>query len=271
MQPPWSEAPPSGVQPRLRPLHRRTDCTIIDLPNDQRTVDSSRRRPLSAARAAPAYRRDRRGATAVSRVIGLTGGIGSGKSVVAGLLAERGAVVVDADTAAHHVYRARTEGWRQILAAFGRDILHHDGSISRKKLAAIVFHDAEARNKLNAIVHPHVRRLLSDRIASLQRQETNVVVAEVPLLIEAIRSEPEWARMFDQIWVVTAPEAQVIKRVRARGRMSESMVRAVIDAQLIPEQRLPYADVVIDNSGSLERLRDQVETLWQKRCAISPR
>ena len=201
----------------------------------------------------------------MSLVIGLTGGIGTGKSVVAGLLAERGAAVVDADSTAHQVYRAGTEGWRQILAAFGRDILHHDGSISRKKLAAIVFQDAEARNKLNAIVHPQVRRLLSERIADLRRQGVGVVVAEVPLLIEAIRSESEWTRLFDQIWVVTAPEAMVIERVRARGRMSEPMIRAVIDAQLTPEQRLPYADVVIDNNGSLEHLRDRVATLWRER------
>ena len=207
----------------------------------------------------------------MSLVIGLTGGIGSGKSVVAALLAERGAVVVDADSAAHQVYRAGTEGWRQIVAAFGRDILHHDGSISRKKLAAIVFHDADARNRLNAIVHPQVRRLLSERIADLRRQGTKVVVAEVPLLIEAIRSESEWTRMFDQIWVVTAPEAQVIERVRARGRMNESMIRAVIEAQLTPEQRLPYADVVIDNRGSLQQLRDRVKTLWDEHGAASLR
>ena len=202
----------------------------------------------------------------MSRIIGLTGGIGSGKSAVARLLAEHGAAVVEADSAAHQVYRAGTEGWRKILAEFGRDILHHDGSISRNKLAEIVFHDAGARNKLNAIVHPQVRRLLSERIAGLRRQGVNVVAAEVPLLVEAIRNESEWTRMFDEIWVVTAPEAQVIERVLARGRMSETMIRAVIAAQLTPEQRLPYADVVIDNSGSLERLGNQVATLWHERC-----
>ena len=213
----------------------------------------------------------RRGAAAVSLVIGLTGGIGSGKSAVAGLLAERGAAVVDADSAAHQVYRAGTEGWNQIVAAFGRDILHHDGSISRKKLAAIVFHDADARNRLNAIVHPQVRLLVSQRIAALRRQGANIVVAEVPLLVEAIRSGSGWSRMFDEIWVVTAPEIQVMSRVRARGRMSEATIRAVIAAQLTPEQRLPYADAVIDNSGSLERLRDRVAILWRARCAASPR
>ena len=207
----------------------------------------------------------------MSLVIGLTGGIGSGKSVVARLLAERGATVVDADSAAHQVYRAGTEGWRQIVTSFGRDILHHDGSISRKKLAAIVFHDAEARSRLNAIVHPQVRRLLSERIADLKRQGVSVVVVEVPLLIEAIRNESEWTRIFDQIWVVTAPEAQVIERVRGRGRMSESTIRAVIDAQLTPEQRLPHANIVIDNSGSRGHLHDQVETLWQEHCGISTR
>ena len=207
----------------------------------------------------------------MSLTIGLTGGIGSGKSAVASLLGERGAAVVDADTVAHEVYRVGTDGWRQILATFGRDILHHDGSISRKKLAAIVFHDADARNRLNAIVHPQVRRLLSERLADLRRQGTKVVVAEVPLLIEAIRRESEWTRMFDQIWVVTAPEAQVVERVRARGRMNESMIRAVIDAQLTPEQRFPYADVVIDNSGSLQQLGDRVKTLWDEHGAAAQR
>lgn len=201
----------------------------------------------------------------LSRVIGLTGGIGSGKSAVARLLAERGAAVVDADTTAHQVYRAGTEGWQEIVAAFGRDVLDDAGNVSRRKLGALVFHDAEARGRLNAIVHPQVRLLLNEQIEGLRRRGVAVVVVEVPLLIEAIRSTPAWRRMFDDIWVVTAPESQVIERVLARGRMSEATIREVIAAQLTPEQRLPYADVVIDNSGSKEHLRDQVAQLWRPR------
>ena len=168
-----------------------------------------------------APRAGRRVAATVSRVIGLTGGIGSGKSAVARLLGERGAAVIHADTTAHQVYRPGTDGWRAIVAAFGREILHCDGSISRQKLAGIVFSDESARARLNAIVHPQVRRLLSDQVARARRQGARVVVVEVPLLVEAIRSAPSWTRMFDEVWVVTAPEAQVIDRVReprAEGR-----------------------------------------------------
>ena len=198
----------------------------------------------------------------MSRVIGLTGGIGSGKSAVARLLAERGAEVVDADGIAHQVYRAGTAGWHEIVAAFGRGILDDAGAVSRRKLGDVVFHDPDARRRLNAIVHPQVRRLLSERIGCLRRRGAGVVVVEVPLLVEAIRNAAGWRRMFDEIWVVTAPEPQVIERVRARGRMSDATIRAVISAQLTPEQRLSCADVVIDNSGSMERLRGQVAALW---------
>ena len=208
-------------------------------------------------------------AAAVSRVIGLTGGVGSGKSAVARLLAERGAEIVDADTTAHQVYRAGTAGWSEIVAAFGREILDAAGGVSRRKLGDLVFHDADARDRLNAIVHPQVRLLLSERVARLQRRGVAVVVVEVPLLVEAIRNATGWTRMFDEIWVVTAPEAQMIERVRARGRMSEAMIRAVIAAQLTPEQRLPYADVVIDNGGSMEQLRGQVAELWRARVGTS--
>lgn len=207
-----------------------------------------------------------RGPAAAARpVIGLTGGIGSGKSAVARLLAERGAAVVDADAAAHQVYRAGTSGWKQIVAAFGREILDAAGAISRRKLGALVFHDAGARARLNAIVHPQVRRSLRAQAARLQRRGVAAVVVEVALLVEAIRNEPGWRRMFSEIWVVTAPEAQVIERVRARGSMGEATVRAVIAAQLTPEQRLPYADVVIDNRGSMEQLRSRVAQLWRAR------
>ena len=201
----------------------------------------------------------------MSRVIGLTGGIGSGKSAVARLLAEQGAAVVDADTTAHQVYRAGTEGWQQIVAAFGRGVLDAAGNVSRRKLGALVFHDAEARGRLNAIVHPQVRLLLNEQIKSLRRRGVAVVVVEVPLLIEAIRSTPSWRRTFDEVWIVTAPESRVIERVLERGGMSEATIREVIAAQLTPEQRLPYADAVIDNSGSMEHLRDQVEQIWVAR------
>lgn len=198
-------------------------------------------------------------------VIGLTGGIGSGKSLVAGLLRERGAAVFDADTTAHEVYRRGSAGWRAVVAAFGDGIVDGDGAISRPRLGRVVFGDDAARRKLNAIVHPRVRRLLADRVAQAQRNGARVVVVEVPLLVEAIRSGGDWTRTYDEIWVVTAPEEQVIERVLARGGMSEARVRAVIRSQASTAERLRYADVVIDNAGGVDRLRERVTALWDER------
>ena len=197
-------------------------------------------------------------------VIGLTGGIGSGKSLVAGLLAERGATLIDADTAAHEVYRPGSDGWRAVVAAFGDGIVDEAGAISRPRLGRIVFSDADARGKLNAIVHPRVRRLLADRIAQARRGGARVVVVEVPLLVEAIRAGGGWTRTYDEVWVVTAPERQVIDRLLARG-MTEARIRAVMAAQASTEERLRYADVAIDNSAGVDRLRERVAALWDER------
>ena len=199
-------------------------------------------------------------------VIGLTGGIGSGKSLVAGLLRERGAAVIEADTAAHEVYRRGSAGWHAVVAAFGDEIVDADGTISRPRLGRIVFVDDAARRKLNAIVHPRVRRLLADRVARAQFDGARVVVVEVPLLVEAIRAGGDWTRTYDEIWVVTAPHRQVIDRLLARG-MEEARIRAVIEAQASPEERLRYADVVIDNGGGIDRLRGRVAALWKERLA----
>ena len=203
----------------------------------------------------------------MGRVIGLTGGIGSGKSLVAGLLREYGAAVIDADRVAHEVYRPGTAGWRAVVDAFGRKVLAGDGSISRRTLGDIVFSDDGARRRLNAIVHPRVRVLLAERVASAQSGGAGVVVVEVPLLIEAIRAGGSWQRTFDEIWVVTAPEEQVIERVLARGGLDEAQVRAVMGSQAGNAERLRYADVVIDNGAGIDRLRDRVAGLWQERLA----
>ena len=202
-----------------------------------------------------------------TRVIGLTGGIGSGKSAVAGLLGERGAAVIDADTAAHEVYRPGSEGWHAVVAAFGTEIVDEEGAISRARLGRIVFGDAAARRRLNAIVHPRVRSLLAERVARARSGGARVVVVEVPLLVEAIRAGGDWSRAYDEIWVVTAPRRQVIDRLLARGGIDEARIRAVMEAQTSTEERLRFADVVIDNSAGIDRLRDRVAALWEERLA----
>ena len=202
-------------------------------------------------------------------VIGLTGGIGTGKSEVSRLLGELGAEVIEADRVAHEAYEPGARGWREVVEAFGERVVGGDGRIDRKALGGIVFGDEQARERLNGIIHPIVRRLLEGRIAELERQGARVVVIEVPLLVEAIRQQSRWTRMLDEIWVVTAPEDQAVARVRARSGLDEAAVRARVGSQATERERIEYADAVIDNGGSLEGLRREVTNLWRERAPQS--
>ncbi len=199
-------------------------------------------------------------------VIGLTGGIGTGKSTVSGLLKELGAEVIEADKVAHEAYEPGTPGWQEVVEAFGDSVLDADGRIDRKALGGIVFGDEEARKRLNAIIHPIVRRLLEERITGLERSGAQVAVVEVPLLIEAIKQQSQWTKMLDEIWVVTAPAEQVIARVRARSGLDESAIRARISSQATEQERNEYADAIIDNRDSHEALRREVTNLWRERA-----
>ena len=199
-------------------------------------------------------------------VIGLTGGIGTGKSEVSRLLSELGAKIIEADKVAHEAYEPGTPGWREVVEAFGEGVLDADGRIDRKRLGGIVFDDEQARERLNGIIHPIVRRLLEERIAELERQGARVAVIEVPLLVEAIKQQSRWTQMLDEIWVVTAPEDQAVARVRARSGLDEKAIRARIGSQAMERERIEFADAVIDNSGSLEGLRRQVTNLWRERA-----
>jgi dephospho-CoA kinase len=199
-------------------------------------------------------------------VIGLTGGIGTGKSEVARLLGTLGAEVIEADRVGHEAYAPGTPGWREVVEAFGVGVLDADGRIDRKRLGGIVFGDEQARERLNAIVHPIVRQLLEERIARLEREGARVVVIEVPLLIEAIKQQSRWTRILDEIWVVTAPVEQVVARVRARSGLDETAIRSRIGSQATERERIEHADAVIDNSGSLEGLKRKVTNLWCERA-----
>ena len=199
-------------------------------------------------------------------VIGLTGGIGTGKSEVSQLLGELGAEVIEADKVAHEAYEPGTPGWREVVEAFGEGVLDADGRIDRKRLGGIVFDDEQVRERLNGIIHPIVRRLLEERIATLEREGTGVAVIEVPLLVEAIKQQSRWTRLLDEIWVVTAPEDQAVARVRARSGLDEKAIMARIGSQATERERIEFADAVIDNGGSLEELRRQVTNLWRERA-----
>jgi dephospho-CoA kinase len=193
-------------------------------------------------------------------LVGLTGGIGSGKSTVAGMLAERGAVIIDADVFARDAVSAGTDGFRAVVRRFGEDLVGPDGELDRRRLAGIVFTDPDALADLEAIVHPEVRRRIADGIQE-QLDGDRVVVLVNPLLIEMGTH-----RDCDVVVVVSAsPETQVARSV-ARG-MDEADVRARLGAQLPIDERARQADVLLDNDGTLEELEAEVEVLWRDLVA----
>ncbi|NLU67537.1 dephospho-CoA kinase [Streptomyces sp. HNM0574] len=188
--------------------------------------------------------------------VGLTGGIGAGKSEVSGLLGAYGAVIVDADRIAREVVAPGTPGLAAVVAEFGEEILAPDGTLDRPKLGALVFADTDRLAALNAIVHP----LVGARSAELEEAagEGAVVVHDVPLL-----AENGLAPLYDHVVVVDAtPETQLDRLVRLRG-MDEAEARARMAAQATREERRALADTVIDNDGPLELLEPQVRKLWE--------
>ncbi len=192
--------------------------------------------------------------------VGLTGGIGSGKSTVSALLREHGAVVIDYDQIAREVVEPGSPGLAAIAQRFGTEVLAPDGSLDRPALGAIVFADEAARRDLEAITHPAVRA----RAAELEGQagSSGVVVHDIPLLAESGERGP-----YDVVVVVDVPvEVQVDRLVRDRG-MSPEEAQARIGAQASRDDRAAVADVVVDNSGSLEELTAAVRDLWQELSA----
>ncbi|GAA3688903.1 hypothetical protein GCM10023081_27830 [Arthrobacter ginkgonis] len=190
--------------------------------------------------------------------IGLTGGIAAGKSAVATRLAELGAVLIDADRLARAVVEPGTPGLAAIAEAFGPGVIGADGALDRAALGALVFADADARERLNGIVHPLVRAAALDRRA--QAEPDAVVVEDIPLLAESGQ-----AGRFALVITVQAPLAERIRRMVQDRGMTEDDARARIAAQATDEQRAAIADVVLENSGTLEELRAAVDRVWRER------
>ncbi|PKB79829.1 MAG: dephospho-CoA kinase [SAR202 cluster bacterium Io17-Chloro-G9] len=193
-------------------------------------------------------------------VIGLTGSIGTGKSEVARLLESLGAVLIDADQVGHEAYSPNTESWREVVEAFGRDILQESGEIDRRKLGAIVFSDPQQMEKLNGIMHPRMAGMVGERIEKLRGQGTQVVVVEAAVLFEA-----KWDYLVDEVWTTDSPVEAVIQRLRDRNGLPEEEVRKRINSQMNREERLARSHVVLDNSGDVAKLKQAVISLWENR------
>jgi len=193
------------------------------------------------------------------KVIGLTGGIGSGKSTVSQFLAELGAVILNADEVGHEAFKPDTEIWRKVVAAFGRQILTPDGNIDRKKLGDIVFGNPESLSRLNQIMHPRMYNMVKAQLEEYRQQGTRVVVLEAPLLLEA-----GWTSLVDEVWVTTAPEATVLKRLKERSGMSQAESLTRIRSQLSSAERVRQADVIINTDCDLDELKSKVKELGQR-------
>ncbi|MFP4039766.1 MAG: dephospho-CoA kinase [Desulfosudaceae bacterium] len=193
-------------------------------------------------------------------IVGLTGGIATGKSLVADMLARKDAIIVDADRISHQVVKKDTPAWQEIVKTFGREILREDGELDRKALGKIIFSDETQRNRLNHIVHPRVFEEISRNIAMIleSREAPNpVIILDVPLLFETRMN-----RELSDIVLVYAPEEIQLKRLLIRDDTDEEDALARVRSQIPIEEKKHQADYIIDNSGSVEKTRQQVDSLF---------
>lgn len=193
-------------------------------------------------------------------LIGLTGGIASGKSTVARRLVEHGAVHIDADDLARRVVEPGKPAFDAVVEAFGPGVVRRDGTLDRPKLGELVFNDAQARDRLNAIVHPAVRELSAKLFEKAEREDPDaVVVYDVPLLVEASVDHP-----FDLIVVTSAPRRTQVNRLVEERGLDPGHAEARVDAQVDDAERRAIADVVIDTDGSMAHTMSQTDALWQR-------
>jgi dephospho-CoA kinase len=195
-------------------------------------------------------------------VIGLTGGFGSGKSTVAGMVQELGARVMDADRVAHQLYQPGTAAFDEVVRAFGREIVGENGEIDRRKLGQKVFGDPQALKRLNAVLHPRILDRVKETLEGWRGEGVKVAVVEAALLLEA-----GWAPMADQVWVTVASEAKVKERLRASKDLTDEEIEARLASQMPAEEKARRAQVVIDTDGTLDEVREEVERQWGRLVA----
>jgi dephospho-CoA kinase len=194
-------------------------------------------------------------------VIGLTGNFGTGKTTVSQILAELGAVIIDADKLGHELLQPDAETYGEIVTAFGKSILKPNGEIDRNKLGKLVFADTAALNRLNRILHPRIYEIAKRKIEEYRQARSRIVVLEAALLIEA-----DWTSLVDlvdQVWVTTAPEATIVRRLKSQRGLEQEQILARLQAQMPAGEKAKRADVVINTDCPLDELRKIVAGLWR--------
>ena len=187
-------------------------------------------------------------------VIGLTGGIASGKSTLSRTANERGMHVIDADVLGHKAYEPNTECFSAVVKEFGEDIVAEDGTIDRRSLGSKVFGDSEALKRLTDIVWPAIKVMASEEIKAVQSNDPDKdIMLEAAVLIEA-----NWQDIVDEVWVVTVDEETAIRRIVGRDGIDQNAAKARIDSQISNNERVKHADVIIDNSGSESELQEKI-------------
>jgi dephospho-CoA kinase len=193
------------------------------------------------------------------KIIGLAGGIGSGKSTAARLLAELGAVVIDLDKTGNEALKKGGGAYQKAVREFGEGIVGENGEIDRKKLGEIVFNDREALKRLNKIIHPEIDKAIHEEIREYRRRGIKVLVLEAAVMLEAARA---WQA--DEIWVTVANEKTALERLIGRSGFSEEDAKARIRSQMTNEERIKQADVVINNDSTLDELKAKVKAEWER-------
>ncbi len=200
-------------------------------------------------------------------VIGLTGGIGTGKSVVAVILREQGAVILNADLVGHEAYLPGSPAYDDIVAGFGQDVVAEDGTIDRKKLGPIVFSSPDKLARLNAITHPRMKEMMREKLAEAEREGTRISVLEAALLFDA-----GWDDLTDEVWVTVVDAETAAQRASERsGIPVEQVLERIQKAQMASDERVRRSDVVIDTSGTLEDTRRRTLEAWtelQRRVSV---
>ena len=195
------------------------------------------------------------------RIIGLTGGIACGKSTVSKALRALGAAIIDADALAHELSQPNAPIFNAYVERFGREIVTAGGTLDRAAIAARVFADPAVRTEVDAVTHPLIRAAAEERLCAARAAEKRAAVLDVPLLFEA-----GWDTLADEVWVVALPAEEQLARLLARDKtMSEGEARARISAQMPLAEKCARADIVIDNSGTVEETRECIEQLWRER------